>query len=382
MRANPVAVGEPAPWFTCRTPGNSRYVFDSVGGRFIVLSFFESAARADAAKLLDAVRSRRARFDDVNLAFFGVSCDPEDERSGRLRDEVPGIRYVYDLDRKVSGLYGAAPPGGAYRAVTYVIDPMLRVCAALVWRADDDSHVNTLIEMLDRIPRLPPAHTAIPQAPVLVLPYVFEPALCKALMEYYDARGGEESGFMLDDDGRTVKALDPEHKRRRDCVIEDPRLKHACMVRVRDRLLPEVQKAFQFRATRMERYIVGCYDAAEGGHFRAHRDNTTLGTAHRRFAVSVFLNSGGYQGGQLRFPEYGNALYSVPAGGAVVFSCGLLHEAMPVTQGKRYVFLPFLYDEEARRLREENLKYLQPDAPSEPEVAAEQQIAAEAESAA
>jgi len=29
--------------------------------------------------------------------------------------------------------------------------------------------------------------------------------------------------------------------------------------------------------------IVSCYAAEDGGHFRAHRDNTTKGTAHRRF---------------------------------------------------------------------------------------------------
>jgi hypothetical protein len=76
--------------------------------------------------------------------------------------------------------------------------------------------------------------------------------------------------------------------------------------------VPEIHKAFQFLATRMERYIVACYDAQEAGHFRPHRDNTTKGTAHRRFAVSLFLNTGEYEGGHLRFPEYGSALYSAP----------------------------------------------------------------------
>ncbi len=30
----------------------------------------------------------------------------------------------------------------------------------------------------------------------------------------------------------------------------------------------------------------------------------------------------------------------------MVFSCALLHEATRVTAGRRYAFLPFLYDEE------------------------------------
>jgi hypothetical protein len=45
----------------------------------------------------------------------------------------------------------------------------------------------------------------------------------------------------------------------------------------------------------------------------------------------------------------------------VVFSCSLLHEARPVTRGKRYAFLPFLYDDEAARLRERNLEFVTPD---------------------
>ena len=73
---------------------------------------------------------------------------------------------------------------------------------------------------------------------------------------------------------------------------------------VHRRLVPEIAKAFQFRVTRIERYIVACYDAAEGGHFRAHRDNTIKGTAHRRFAVTVNRYDG-CDGGELWFPEVG-----------------------------------------------------------------------------
>jgi hypothetical protein len=117
--------------------------------------------------------------------------------------------------------------------------------------------------------------------------------------------------------------VDHGHKRPRDQEIEDSELRRICMVAIHDRLVPEIQKAFQFRATRMERHIVACYDAADNGHFRAHRDNTTKGTAHRRFAVSLFLNTGEYDGRFLSFPEFGRQLYSAPVGGAVVFGCSL-----------------------------------------------------------
>src|SRR4029078_7193613 len=91
---------------------------------------------------------------------------------------------------------------------------------------------------------------------------------------------------------------------------------------------------------------------------RAHRDNTTKGTAHRRFAVTINLNTEEFDGGELRLPEFCDKSYRAPPGGAVVFSCSLLHEALPVTKGTRYAYLPFLYNDEDAKLRQENKKYL------------------------
>ena len=121
--------------------------------------------------------------------------------------------------------------------------------------------------------------------------------------------------------------------------------------------MPEIAKVHQFKVTRMERYLVGCYTAEDEAHFRPHRDNTTKGTAHRRFAVSVNLNCD-FDGGEVSFPEYGPRSLKPPPGGAVVFSCSLLHAVSRVTRGRRYAFLPFLYDEAAAKIREENSVFL------------------------
>lgn len=358
MRTALLGLGEPAPWFTCRTETRERFVFDTVAGRYLLLSFLGSAADPISAQVLAQLTTSRSRFDDYNLSFFGVTVDPEDERQRRVAAELPGIRYFWDFDRRISELYGALQEDGGYRKVTYLLDPMLRVLAVLPFAATAQAHVTAVLELLDRLPAIGSAYPARAQAPILVLPRVFEPSLCRALIDYYHTRGGEPSGFMQDINGKTVLVLGQDHKSRRDCALEDEELRQACRRRIYQRVVPEILKAFQFRVTRMERYLLGCYDASEQGHFRAHRDNTTKGTAHRRFAISLFLNSGEYDGGFLRFPEFGPGLYSAPPGGAVVFSCGLLHEAMPVTRGQRYMFLPFLYDEQARRIREENQAYL------------------------
>jgi predicted 2-oxoglutarate/Fe(II)-dependent dioxygenase YbiX len=58
------------------------------------------------------------------------------------------------------------------------------------------------------------------------------------------------------------------------------------------------------------------------------------------------------------FPEYSPKGIKMPAGGAVVFSCSLLHQVSAVTTGRRFAFLPFLYDDEAAKIREQNNKFL------------------------
>ena len=93
----------------------------------------------------------------------------------------------------------------------------------------------------------------------------------------------------------------------------------------------------------IEAPIVGCYDTDCGGRFGRHRDNTSSLTAHRQFAVTINLNPDReYDGGELRFPEFGRELYRPAEGGALVFSSSLLHEVVPVTRGRRFGAFTFL----------------------------------------
>ncbi len=62
-------------------------------------------------------------------------------------------------------------------------------------------------------------------------------------------------------------------------------------------------------------------------------------------------------------PEFSDMVDVAPRGGAVVFGCCLLHEALPVTSGNRFVFLPFLYDEAGAKIRDENTGFLADNVP-------------------
>jgi len=346
----PLDWGDHAPWFAAAAlSGSPTYSFDTVAGRHVLMLFHGSAARPGCAEALQLVAEHRALFDDHAACFFGVSVDPDDVRGGHIAQQIPGIRFFLDFERKLSTLYGAAGPGDEHRPHWLVLDPALRV----IGRFDLDRGAEAIALVRARAD----ADAGDGWAPVLRIPDVIEPALCRRLIDLYEAHGGDESGFMRDVDGKTVAVTDPAHKRRKDYTIEDPNIVKAARARFIRRVVPQIRKAHQYEVTRMERYLVACYAAEDEAHFRAHRDNTTKGTAHRRFAVSVNLNDA-FDGGEVSFPEYGPHGFKPLPGGAVVFSCSLLHAVSKITGGRRYAFLPFIYDDEAAKIREANNQFL------------------------
>lgn len=338
--------GDPAPTFSTQGVSNPRYVFDTAAGRYLLLAVVPAGpAVARAAALLDA---RRALFNDIHASAF-ILIVGEDEARAERQDSLPGLRFLFDPDGQAAALYGAQE---AER--WFLIDPALHLMGAV--------GAETAPALIDRLATLPPPaeHGGFPgMAPVLVVPRIFEAGFCDKLIALYRETGGQPSGFMREIDGVTTLMMNDQHKRRSDVLVEEEDLQKQIVARLNRRLMPQIEKAFNFKPTRIERYLVARYDAETGGFFRPHRDNTTKGTAHRRFAVSINLNSD-YDGGDLRFPEFGDRTYRPPPGGACVFSCSILHEATPVTRGERFAFLPFLYDEASAKVREENLKYLDP----------------------
>ncbi|WP_293898483.1 2OG-Fe(II) oxygenase [Phenylobacterium sp.] len=323
----PLPLGQPAPFFSAPTPSSTDFVFDTAGGRYVLLLFLptEPAPRVAALKALAA---NQRLFDDVQASAFVILREAAGAQG--LQD-LRGLRWMFDRSGAISDRYGPEPHW-------LVLDPTLRV---LTSAPIEDAEA--IFAQLAALPA-PAGHAGVPlHAPVLIAPRIFEPELCRALIELHQADGGRFTGVMRDDGPRTVAVMD-ELKKRRDILVEAPELQEAIRERLERRLFPLVRQALGFTVTHTERLLVSCYDAADGGVFHAHRDNTTQGTAHRRFACSLNLNDD-FEGGDLRFAEYGPATYRPPAGGAIVFSCGLMHEATRIAAGRRYAFLPFFYDD-------------------------------------
>ncbi|QUD87856.1 redoxin domain-containing protein [Phenylobacterium montanum] len=341
-------VGEPAPFFTAATDKVARYSLDVAAGRWIVLMIFGTLGSDASLAALDLALRDRDTFNDTDAAFYGVSVDPADKHERGIGDSEPGVRFFWDFDCQVARLYGVADEQHLRPAI-FLIDPAFRIAMA-----EPIENTAAVMARLHEELAARPSLADSPTAPVLVLPRVFEPELCQALIACFRAGQPSESGFAIDVDGRTVLQVNPTLKRRTDVTIEDEALIAAVRSRIEQRLFPMIRRAFGWRAQHIERYLICRYDEADRGFFFAHRDDVTAGTAHRKFAVSINLNDG-YEGGELRFPEFGRRTYRPPAGGAAVFACNLLHEATPVTRGERFTVVPFLFDDEGERVRQANL---------------------------
>lgn len=189
-----------------------------------------------------------------------------------------------------------------------------------------------------------------PFAPVLIVRNALPPALCRTLIRTYDESGNKVEGRV----GLSNPRYDPTRKKVSH-VNQDARMGRAIDSSLVYSLLPMIERCFDFRATRRVAYKVSLYDSRDQGFFYPHRDNSDPGTDYRRYALSLALNDD-WGGEGLSFPEFGSRRYRLDAGSAIVFPVSLLHQVHPVTAGKRYVLLSFLYAEEEARSRRAAMK--------------------------
>jgi peroxiredoxin len=354
--------GKQAPYFQAPTNVNQKFNFDSIAGRCTVLMFYGSIKIQKNRESLQSIfKDLRKEFDDQKAIFFGVCVDPNDPERG-VRDSIPGIRFFWDYELNISKLYGATAPDQKpfsegplkFHSFTLVLDSRLRVWDYI----PIDSALQHTEKLKDSIQALLEEEALAKEmfnAPVLIVPNIFPNTFCHQLISLYERNGGSVSGTMTVKDGKTVGKIDRSFKRRLDYAIDDPSVIQEFRHCLTENLFPQIRKALNFNPTHIERYIIACYDGEDNGFFSPHRDNTTPGTAHRRFACTINLNAEDYTGGDLRFPEYSTKTYRAPTGGAVIFSGSILHEALPVTNGQRYATLPFIHDDAAEIIRRQNV---------------------------
>ena len=310
-----VTIGDPMPRITL--PLASGSLFDSwdsaTCGMGRVYWLGPPPAPADAAQLAEKLAG-----SETLLHFVGGASPQGADMAAS---------WLLDRGGELSRAFGATGP------LAIIVDAAGRV-AALVPQPTADAVEAEAV----RLYAASPSSIVQARAPVLLLERVIEPAMCQTLIEYW--QGGVKLANTVGSNAGNV--FNPDIKRRQDVQVDDPAMfmqLRDCLVR---RVMPAMFQAFHARINVIEAPLVGCYEAGSGW-FRRHRDNSSSQNAHRQFALSLNLNAGEeYDGGEVRFPEYGRQLYRPAMGEALVFSCSLLHEVQPVTRGRRFGVFAFL----------------------------------------
>jgi hypothetical protein len=189
--------------------GQGRYgaTFDARPARYRLIAVIPSL---DDTAALEALEGARRLVDSGKAAVFAA---------------LPGSKAVDDLERRFpyvgfleagenwTTAFGAEPAG-----CWVILDPMLRIQNICPLRDRD-----LAFDFLDRLAAQGQASDLVP-APILVLSDVFEPDLCRHLIDVFDRDGGKQTGFMQDGTVTTVERFDQSWKRRRDIVLSDPSL--------------------------------------------------------------------------------------------------------------------------------------------------------------
>lgn len=246
--------------------------------------------------------------------------------------ELGNLPWLIDPRGELARAVGVSGPAAV------IVDAAGRLAAVMKEANGQDA-----VSVVERLHAASAPATVQLQAPVLLVDRVLEPELCARLIAHWE-KGDKRTDGVASTAG--AANADSDIKRRSDVPVDDAALYGALRDALVRRVMPAILQAFQTRIVQIELPRIGCYEAESGGWFRRHRDNTTPYTAHRQFAISLNLNpTAEYEGGQVRFPEFGCQRYQPQAGAALVFSCSLLHEAVPVTRGRRFGVFTFLHDE-------------------------------------
>jgi peroxiredoxin/predicted 2-oxoglutarate/Fe(II)-dependent dioxygenase YbiX len=358
----PLAPGDFLPDFQLPDHlGRSSVLATQMLGKPVVLLFYPGNAALAAQKHLKRFAALGKELEAVAHVFAITGDQPDANAKAANLTGFP-FQILCDGNRQLAAAYqvqhNLQPVGDplAATAITCVIGDRNRRLVRIDRDVTDADYADKLLAELADWPE-PPAVELPAFAPVLYVPRVLEPEFCRHLMEIHEA-DNEPSYAQQDSYGEARHNTDATVKVRRDHYVRDPALFNDIKWRVGRRVLPEIEKAFFYRVTGVEEFKICRYDAETHGHFIPHRDNNNLSSAHRRFAMTLNLNPAGpegdYDGGFLRFPEYGPHLYRPGAGDAVIFSCSLLHEATEVTRGQRYVLLSFMFGADGQEILRRN----------------------------
>jgi hypothetical protein len=281
--------------------------YDLVRGRPAVLVLAFNTARQEQWDEIKGYADIAAVLDSAGVDLFIVTNDGV-ESMAMVSKAIPApavwladIRGVVNLALRSGGKLDKSG------LISLFLDSDQRVIAL---KGSQPGHAAWALGVLRGLSaEAPLALSAV--APVLILPRVLDEETCRRLL----SREG-------------LSAM--------PAPIADPAEAEALSRLLLRRIGPEVDRVFSFDDFHFESLALRQEEAAAGsGTLDRRRDNSDPETTGRSFALILDLQAGAYQGGGLRFPEYGPHLYRPATGAALVHAGGMLRELLPIESGRR-----------------------------------------------
>jgi hypothetical protein len=303
--------GDRVPDFILPDPATRLHNFyDLPGGRPILLVLASNTARPDQWNEIKLLAEFAPLIDDAGVDLVIISNDGV-ESLAMVSKIIPAPAvWLADIRGVVNQALRAGAKYEFTGVVSFLLDANQRVIAQ---RGLEPGHASWAFSVMKSLQREAPL-TLTNAAPILLLPRVLDLETCSKISALLPAEPG---------------AVAPR-------AIADAELAAVVSVQLLRRVGPEVDKVFSFDDFVFESLALRREAGAAAEHPGSpQRDNRDPETTGRSFSVILDLDAEAYQGGGLRFPEYGPHIYRPGTGAAVVHAGGLQRELLPLEGGQR-----------------------------------------------
>jgi peroxiredoxin len=317
----PKNIGERLPRIVLQDERFKSFDVNHLIGKPVVLFYFLSIHHPFCSELLNTIQSNINQFREKGVTVVAISPNLAidlSECAKRLNLIFPLLSDPEFHAAKALGIALTAKAGPKeaieVRRATVVLDSTLRI-RKQYYPKETHAHVLQVLDELSEVLPENQPYLVKTHAPILFIPNVIEPGLCKEIA--------------------IQQHLVPPFNSYVD-------------KRFYERVVPEVLKAFYFKAKKRKVPIIDGYIADNKGPtklFRVHAQEQELPF---QYVILIGLSAPDeYEGGGICFPEYSLGIYKPKLGEAMVYSTFLLQEILPVTSGKATLLTSYFYDEES-----------------------------------
>lgn len=205
------------------------------------------------------------------------------------------------------------------KRIAYVIDAYARIH----WAdepSDASAHIQSLLTVLPTLFSPVPTQDIQNQAPVLIIPKLFEMPLCDNLSQLYRATQSQNTASL------------PENY--------ELTLYEAVKRKIIQRIPPMLYKVFgttgELIMERARLLSKTHWPAPDKIHFERIDSES-----QRDFVMLCHLSRDRLEGGQVIFPQFNNATYQIRSGDALIFSASLFYRFNPIRQGNPLLYVTF-----------------------------------------